>query len=190
MPVRPARRLHETAKLIREHADRIADDPSRAVAEARMIRRLAEDLDEELDYEIRQAERRGGLPRSKPKQAKAVVGYCIEQGRYGIALSEHRSSGAAPFRCPKPVYELIAEVINDAPESFRFNDVYEEVRTRTGEDVPDYQVRVTIRFLIHHGAIKHYKAKFINEQKRSFRRIAKDAWDNLQRQTEAGQIPA
>jgi len=107
----------------------------------------------------------------------------------GIALSEHRSSGAAPFRCPKPVYDLIAEVINDAPESFRFNDVYEEVKTRLGEEVPDYQVRVTIRFLIHTGAIKHYKAKFINEQKRSFRRIAKEAWDDLQRRTEAGQVP-
>ena len=68
--------------------------------------------------------------------------------------------------------------------------MYGEVITRTGEEVPDYQVRVTIRFLIHHGAIKHYKAKFINEQKRSFRRIAKEAWDDLQRQTEAGQVPA
>lgn len=89
--------------LVVRQSTSLADDPTRAVAEARMIRRLAEDLDEELDYEIRQAERRGGLPRSKPKQAKAVTSYRIERGRYGIALSEHRSTGAAPFRCPKPV---------------------------------------------------------------------------------------
>lgn len=185
MPGRPARRLYQTAQLIREHADRIADDPTRALAEARMIRRLAEDLDEELDYEIRQAERRGGLPRSKPKQAKAVTGYRIERGRYGIALSEHRSTGAAPFRCPKPVYDLIAEVINDAPETFKFKDVYDEVCIRMGEDVPDYHVRVTIRFLISEGAIKHYKAKFIRDEKRSFRRIAKDAWDGLTRESKS-----
>ena len=54
------------------------------------------------------------------------------------------------------------------------------------EDVPDYLVRVTIRFLIKTGAIKHYKAKFIREGKRSFRRVAKEAWDDLQRRTEAG----
>ncbi|USN99102.1 MAG: hypothetical protein H6810_13290 [Phycisphaeraceae bacterium] len=49
---------------------------------------------------------------------------------------------------------------------------------------------MTIRFLIHAGAIKHYKAKFINEEKRSFRRIAREAWDDLQRRTQAGQAPA
>ena len=157
---------------------------------ARMIRRLAEDLEEELDTEIRQAERRSGLPRSMPKQAKVVGGYCTEYGRYGIAHSEHRFRGAAPFRCLKPVYDLIADVIKEAPKSFGFNDLYEEVKTRTGEEVPDYQVRATIRFLIHTGAIKHYKAKFINEKMRSFRRMAMEARDNLQRRSETGQAPA
>ena len=190
MPARPARRLYQTAKLIREHADSIIDNPSRALVEARHIRRLAEDLDEELDYEIRQAERRGGEPRSKPKQARAVVGYSIEQGRHGISLAEHRSGDAAPFRCPKSMYDLIAEVINEGPDSFKFNDVYGEVKNRTGEEVPDYQVRVAMRFLTHAGAVKHFRAKFIREEKRSFKRIAKRAWDNLQLRTDAGQIPA
>lgn len=189
MPGRPARRLYQTAQLIREHADRIADDPTRAVAEARMIRRLAEDLDEGSTTRSGRPSRRGGLPRSKPKQAKAVTGYRIERGRYGIALSEHRSTGAAPFRCPKPVYDLIAEAINDLPGTFKFQDVYGEVKTRMDEDVPDYHVRVTIRFLISEGAIKHYKAKFIRDEKRSFRRIAKEAWDALQARTAPGQTP-
>lgn len=126
------------------------------MAKVRTIRRLYEDLGEEFDYEIRQAERRGGLPRTKPKRALVVVGYCFEQGPYESALLEHRSSGAAPFRCPKPVNDLLAAVINDAPELFRFSDVYEEAKTRTGDDVPGCQVCVTIRFLIHHGAIMHY----------------------------------
>lgn len=58
-----------------------------------------------------------------------------------------------------------------------------------GEDVPDYHVRVTIRFLITEGAIKHYKAKFTRDAKLSFRRIAKEAWDDLKRKTDACQMP-
>ncbi len=89
--------------------------------------------------EIRQAERRGGLPRSKPQLAKPEVGCSIEPSHYGVALSEHRSSGAAPLRCPKPIYDLAAEVINEATESFRF---------------------------------------------------AKEVWDDLERKSDAGQVPA
>jgi hypothetical protein len=117
-----------------------------------------------------------------------VTGDRIERGRCRIALSEHRSSGATPFRRLKSVYDPIAEVINQAPELFKFKDVYEEVETRTSEDLPGYQIRATNRFLIHHGAIKHDKASFINEENRSFRRIAKEACDDLQRRTEAGQV--
>lgn len=190
MPNPTARSPYETAKLIRFHADRALDDPSRAPAELRTIRRLAQRLDLEIDHEVRLAERRGIEPRSKPKQAKAVVGYSIENGRYGIALSEHRSGGTAPFRCPKPMYDLVADVINDAPESFKFNRVYEQVRDRSGEEVPDYQVRVALRFFTHGGAVKHSRARFTQDGKKSFRRIAKEAWDDLQRRTEAGQVPA
>jgi len=185
-----ARSPYETARLIRVHADLALEDPFRAMGEMRKIRRLAQRLDLEIDHEVRLAERRGTEPRSKPKQAKAVVGYSIENGRYGIALSEHRSGGTAPFRCPKPMYDLVAEVINDAPESFKFNRVYEQVQDRTGEEVPDYQVRVALRFFTHVGAVKHSRARFTQDGKKSFRRIAKEAWDDLQRRTDAGQAPA
>lgn len=190
MPTATARSPYETARLIREHADQGLESPARAAAALREIRRLAQRLDLELDHEVRLAERRRVEPRAKPKQAKAVVGYSIERGRYGIALSEHRSGGAAPFRCPKTMYDLVSEVINDAPESFKFNLVYDEVEKRSGEEVPDYQVRVVIRFFAHDGILKHSRARFTRDSKKSFRRAAKDAWDNLQRRTDAELTPA
>jgi hypothetical protein len=181
---------YETARLIRKHADRGLEHPSDALSSLREIRKLALKLDLDLDHEIRLAERRGTEPRKKPKQSKAIVGYTIEQGRYGIALSEHRSGGTAPFRCPKSMYDLIATVINDAPSSFKFNLVYDQVQERTGEEVPDYQARVAIRFLVHVGALKHSRARFVRDEKKSFKKMAKEAWDDLQRRANAGHAPA
>jgi len=40
------------------------------------------------------------------------------------------------------------------------------------------------------GAVKHSRARFMQDGKKSFRRIAKEAWRDLQRQTDAGQVPA
>lgn len=64
------------------------------------------------------------------------------------------------------------------------------MQDRTGEEIPDYQVRVALRFFTHVGAVKRSRARFTQDAKKSFRRIAKEAWDDLQRRTEAGQVPA
>lgn len=190
MPIPTARSPHETVELIRRHADRTIKTPSRAAVELRAIRRLAQRLDLEIDHKVRLAERQGTEPQSKPKQARAVVGCSIESGRYGFVVSECRSSGTAPFRCPKPMYDLVAEVINDTPESFKFNRIYEQVQDRTGEEIADYQVRFAPRSITDVGAVKRSRARFTQDAKNSFRRIAKEAWDDLQRRIEAGQIPA
>lgn len=118
------------------------------------------------------------------------MGYSVEHGRYGIALSKHGSGGTAPFRCPKAKYDLITEAINDAPESFKLNRIYVEVQGRSGEEVPDYRVRVAVLFFTHFGAVKHSRARFTQDGEKSFRRTAKEAWDNLQHRTVAGQVPA
>lgn len=96
-------------------------------------------------------------------------------------------TGASTDGRPVPIR---SEVINDAPKSFRFNDVYEEVQDRTGEEISDDQVRVALRFFTHVGAVKHSRAHFTHDGKKSFRRTAKEAWDDLQRRTDAGQVPA
>ncbi len=185
---RPKQSPYDTARLIRDHADRGLDDPSRAAAELRAILRLAERLDTQLDHEIRLAERRGSEPRSKPKQAKAVTGYSIEHGRSGIALAEHRSGGTPAFRCPKSTYDLVAKVISDGPESFKFSHVYDEVQELAGEEVPDYQVRVAMRFFTHEALLTHSRARFTRRS--GFQRLAKQKWNGLQRQAAARITPA
>lgn len=45
------------------------------------------------------------------------------------------------------MYDLIAEVISDALDSFKINRIYDQVQDR-GEEIPDYQVRVILRFLL------------------------------------------
>lgn len=47
------------------------------------------------------------------------------------------------------MYDLIAEAFNDAPESFRFNRVYEQVQGGTGQEIADCKMRVASRFFTH-----------------------------------------
>ena len=78
------------------------------------------------------------------------------------------------------MFYLIAEFIQRGGDSFRFNYVYGDVRTRTGEEVPEHQVRVAIRFHTHAGAMN---AQFTQDGTKSFRRMTNATRDDLTRRT-------
>jgi len=180
---------YETARLLREGLDRVIDSPDRAQSELAKLRRLAARLDREIDHEVRNAERRGREPRKKPKKAVAVVGYAIEQGRFGIALAEHRSGGAAPFRCPKDIFEIVAKAMDEGPEIQRFQEIFDFVESQIDFELPDYQVRVAIRFLAHRHIVDHARARFSRTGKGNISRAATKAWKELAKATMAGDTP-
>lgn len=181
---------YTTADEIREQADRGLSDPSKAQAALRAIRRLGQHLDSDIDYEIHLAERRGREPRAKPKQAKAVVGYSIDHGRHDVALAEHRSGGAPPFRCPEKTYGVVAEAIDGGSGAVKFNWIHQEVERLMRAEIPDYQVRVATRFLVHAGVLGHARARFTHDSTKNLPYLAMKAWKAWEKKTKAGETPA
>jgi len=177
---------YETARLIRIGLDRLIDKPSLAKSELPKLRRLAAQLDNEIDHEIRNAERRGSEPRKKPKKAARVIGYAIEEGRSGPAIAEYRSGGAAPFRCPKDIFKLVAQAMDKGPQVQRFSEIFEYVESQIDYQLPDYQARVAIRFLAHHHIVDHARARFSRTDKGNIARAAIKAWNDLAQATKAG----
>jgi hypothetical protein len=180
---------YETTRLIRTGLDCIIDKPSLAKSELPKLRRLAARLDNEIDHEVRNAERRGSEPRKKPKKAVRVIGYAIEEGRFGPAIAEHRSGNAAPFRCPKDIFELVAQAMDNGPEVQRFSDIYEYVESQIDYQLPDYQARVAIRFLAHRRIVDHARARFSRTGKSKITSAANKAWKDLVKATNAGKTP-
>jgi hypothetical protein len=111
---------------------------------------------------------------------------CVEDGNQ-VLLVAATTARAASFPSPDLMFFLIAEVIKEGDDSFRFYYVYGDVRTRTGEEGPDHQVRVAMRFHTHAGVMN---AQFTQDGKKSFRRMTNETQDDLTRQTSAGQLSA
>ena len=64
----------------------------------------------------------------------------------GLSLAEHFSSARLPFRCPEDAYFATAKIMAQARSSTSFDAILQKVRSATQEPLPDYLVRVCIRF--------------------------------------------
>jgi hypothetical protein len=144
------------------------------------LRRLLNHLSDQIDAELRLAERRGFAPRGKPKLAKTVTGYSIEQSRQGLALSEHRSTGAAAFHCPRYAYDTVAMAIEQGPVIQKFESIRDSTAELLGDDIPIYWVRVAVRFFVSRGMLKHARARFEPVPCRGFMESANAVWKELE----------
>lgn len=65
-------------------------------------------------------------------------------------LTEHRVGGRPyPFRCPKPIYDAMAEVLAGADHALSLEEMITAVTAVTGDPPADYQVRVPLRLWMH-----------------------------------------
>jgi hypothetical protein len=110
--------------------------------------------------------------RNKPKQ------YAVEEDGTGEALAEYRDDGRPPFRIPSQTYEAVIKVMGRITEPTQFDEILSSVNNELGEDVPDYQVRVCLRFLcsVDVGLVRRQRARYVPVRRSRFLREAKQCW--------------
>ena len=170
----------ETLDRLTRALDRIRARCPAAARQAAKAQRLVARLADDIEESIRLAERRGFAPRRKPKLAKSVTGYGIEESRQGPALAEHRSTGAAPFRCPKYAYDAVVEAIERGPPIQKFEEIRELAAKILREQPPVFWIRVAIRFFVSQGLLQHGRARYERTSNARFRKAAAAAWAELE----------
>lgn len=149
------------ARVRRTTVDVLSSQPRTAKAAASILR----DLDT-IERSVRAVTENLTIenPRvGKPRKAEVVSHYTIEEmpSHGGDALTEHRTSGAQPFRCPKDVYDAVAKVLASAIAPVKFAEVQKGVETRLKRVVPIYQIRLVLRFWSTVGLVQHRRARFM-----------------------------
>jgi hypothetical protein len=188
--------LFATGKAVQRSVPLAHSDPYRTIAEIRrLLSGLLEGrvqtgptigralrLVEDLEAAVRHA---GGAGRAGGPRAPVVVtGYTVESGKRGDrspALLEHRSSGAQPFRCPRPVYDAIAEELAGDSSPMAFKDLHKRVNKRLSQPTPIYQIRMCLRCWIDKGLALHGATRFSPVDSASFMSKSKALWDVMAR---------
>ena len=173
--------LFTTLDALDRAVDRAEADCPAAGRQVATLRRLLSRLNNQIEAELKLAERRGFAPRRRPKLAKTVTGYRIEESRQGPALSEHRSTGAAAFRCPRYAYDAVAKVIESGPTIQKFEAIRESAIKLLGHEIPIYWVRAATRFFVSRGMLRHARARFERVPSSGFAQSATAAWNELDR---------
>ena len=122
----------KTLKLLHDLLTRIADGEGNA-------RALARDAIILVDHLVAEAGQRG--------RGEAAIAYVVEDSVNGPVLTERRKAGRAhPFRCPKAVYDTMAKVLAASDRAMPLDEIISAVAEVLGDQPPDYQVRVPLRF--------------------------------------------
>ena len=175
-------------------------DPNQTVAEIRSrLGRLLRDGDVpgpaagqllqllgrlEKDIAALRESARSGSRTPGPRKAEAVAGYTVEPGQRGdreVALCEHRTSGAQPFRCPRHIYDAVARELAVADGPIGFAELHRRLRKSLGKDAVNYRVRMCLRCWIREGLVSHVTTRFIPSEPRSFKAKAKALWEAMAR---------
>lgn len=120
----------------------------------------------------RDAERRG---RNKPKD------YVIER-RGGVEeLAEYRRDDPRPFRAPKNVFDTVVAVLAAAAAPLHAEEVEREVGRRLKDSVPNYVVRLCLRWLTSDQVrlAERVRARYAAKEPKKFRQAAAAAWAAL-----------
>lgn len=164
----PLQHARDVTRSIRnELQSLLLDAPEHAKPIGRVLKRVSA-IEEHLD-EI--AASRSGKKEHRPVPAAAVSHYDVEPSRSGLAIAEHRSTGAEPFRCPIPTFEATVAAL-DKLTTAKFEQLAEAVAGVLGEPPPAYQIRTAVRFLKCLNLVDHQRATFTVKTPKSFRKDA------------------
>lgn len=121
--------------------------------------------------------RQRGRTAAKPAGTRFVV----ERTRRGLFLTEHFSSDRLPFRCPESIYEAAIRVMEALRAPVPFEELFSAVRKSSGQSLPDYLVRVCIRFWLSSTPqlIEKVNARYRPIRPAQFGREARRAWKQL-----------
>jgi len=146
---------------------------------ASLARKLNE-LEQAVQSEIERLEdarrRRVVGPRARTRAAA----YTVEDSPRGPALTERRPGAEArPYKVPLPEYQAVAAAISASAEPRTFTAIKAAVTRDLGEELPDYAVRVPLRFWSAAGLLRHEGARFSRiGAKSEFARAVRRAWSS------------
>lgn len=164
----PAQQARAITRSIRDELQTLLiEDPKHAARIGGVLKKLSA-LEESLDEIVTAAATK---KEHRPVPAAAVSHYTIERSRSGLAISEHRSTDAEPFRCPIPVHETTVAALHELQHA-KFNELSERVASLLGEKPPIYQIRTSVRFLKCLDLLDHERARFTVKAPKTFRRDA------------------
>jgi len=143
------------------------------------------DIVEKLEHALKScsAAAAGGAPessepsrrRNKPKR------YRVEQHGNAWCLAEHRAGGRQAYLCPQEVYDALVTEMSEIAEPVQFAALLQGVAGQIGKDVPDYLLRLCIRFWM--GAkpalVEKIRTRYRPIRSATFARDARRAWRQL-----------
>jgi hypothetical protein len=127
----------------------------------------------------RQTERRPAR-----RDLSGPIEYAIESSTEGETLVERRLSGKSfPFRCPKQVYEALADVLAEAARPLSIDDLLGSVETKTGIRPAEFQVRVALRFWLYRQPpiVIRNRARYSATAVVEMRSAARGLWEKISR---------
>ena len=119
---------------------------------------------------------------AKSGRGEADVEYVVEDTVNGMALTERRLGGRAhPFRCPKSVYEALAKVMSESDRALPLDELVATVGEVLGDQPPDYQVRVPLRFWMHvePPLVQRNRARYRATDAKKFANATRKLWATI-----------
>lgn len=119
---------------------------------------------------------------SGASKGSTEVVYSVEHGKNGETLAERRQGGnAQPFRCPKALYDALAEVLAESERAMPLDELVTAVGKVLGDDPADFQMRVPLRFWmqLEPPLVQRSRARYRAVHANDFRETADDLWAGL-----------
>lgn len=171
---------NQTVAEIRDRLGRLLRDGDLTGSAAGQLLQLLGRLDKDIAA-LRESARSGSRTPG-PRKPEAVEGYTVEPGQRGnreVTLCEHRSSGAQPFRCPRSVYDAVAQQLASAGAPTAFADLHRRLKKSLGSEAVNYRVRMCLRCWIREGLVSHAATRFSPTEPRSFQAKARALWEAM-----------
>ena len=112
--------------------------------------------------------------RNQPKR------YIREHVGGSEVLAEYRNENPIPLRSPREILDAVVEVLSRAAKPMLFGDIQSKLADQFGDEPPDYQARIALRFLSSPdvGLVTRKRARYAAVSSRTIRRATSAAWEN------------
>ena len=124
------------------------------------------------------------------KRRQAGVGhstrYTVEKTRHGYFLTERFSSSRLPFRVPQDIYDKTLQQMGKVRSPIAFDELLTSVRRDSRDTLPDYLIRVCLRFWLNQEPplVEKTHARYRPLHAGKFPQEARRAWKQLADQAE------
>jgi hypothetical protein len=116
------------------------------------------------------------------RRGSGNVEYLVEGSGAGETLAEHRRGGKSqPHRCPRPLYDAVAQVLAGADRPLAVEEIMVGVEKMVGGRPAEFQVRVPLRFWITAGPplVVRMRARYRATDTQGFAAGTEKLWADL-----------